>query len=102
MMPSDTVDLPQPDSPTMPMASPGMTEQEKSITAGIAAPGEEGDRQILDLDDRLGVFGGGGWDDLVHGWLLGWHSVREAPPSVLPDISPSRGEITHFEVSDKS
>ena len=24
MMPSDTVDLPQPDSPTMPIASPGM------------------------------------------------------------------------------
>ena len=36
MMPSDTVDLPQPDSPTMPIASPGMTVQEKSITAGIS------------------------------------------------------------------
>src|SRR5690554_188580 len=36
MMPSETVDLPQPDSPTMPIASPGMTVQEKSITAGIS------------------------------------------------------------------
>ena len=36
MMPSDTVDLPQPDSPTMPIASPGITVQEKSITAGIS------------------------------------------------------------------
>src|SRR6201991_1135391 len=36
MMPSDTVDLPQPDSPTMPIASPGMTVQEKSMTAGIS------------------------------------------------------------------
>src|SRR6476620_7233936 len=34
--PSDTVDLPQPDSPTMPIASPGITVQEKSITAGIS------------------------------------------------------------------
>jgi hypothetical protein len=55
MMPSDTVDLPQPDSPTMPIASPGMTLQEKSITAGISPLGEEGDRQVLDLDDRFGV-----------------------------------------------
>ncbi len=36
MTPSATVDLPQPDSPTSPMASPGMTVQEKSITAGIS------------------------------------------------------------------
>ncbi len=36
MMPRATVDLPQPDSPTMPIASPGMTVQEKSITAGIS------------------------------------------------------------------
>ena len=36
MTPSDTVDLPQPDSPTMPIASPGITVQEKSITAGIS------------------------------------------------------------------
>src|SRR5690606_855016 len=36
MMPSDTVDLPQPDSPTMPIASPGITLQEKSMTAGIS------------------------------------------------------------------
>src|SRR4051812_10235010 len=34
--PSDTVDLPQPDSPTMPIACPGITVQEKSITAGIS------------------------------------------------------------------
>src|SRR6056297_141815 len=34
--PSATVDLPQPDSPTRPTASPGMTETEKSITAGIS------------------------------------------------------------------
>src|SRR5271157_2077309 len=33
---SATVDLPQPDSPTSPIASPGMTLQEKSITAGIS------------------------------------------------------------------
>ena len=36
MMPSATVDLPQPDSPTRPIASPGITLQEKSITAGIS------------------------------------------------------------------
>ena len=36
MTPSATVDLPQPDSPTRPIASPGMTVQEKSITAGIS------------------------------------------------------------------
>ena len=36
MIPSETVDLPQPDSPTMPIASPGITVQEKSITAGIS------------------------------------------------------------------
>jgi hypothetical protein len=36
MTPSATVDLPQPDSPTRPMASPGITVQEKSITAGIS------------------------------------------------------------------
>ncbi len=36
MMPSDTVDLPHPDLPTMPIASPGCTAQEKSITAGIS------------------------------------------------------------------
>ena len=54
MMPSATVDLPQPDSPTMPIASPGMTVQEKSMTAGISPlAGEEGDRQVLDLEDRL-------------------------------------------------
>ena len=34
--PSATVDLPQPDSPTSPIASPGITVQEKSITAGIS------------------------------------------------------------------
>ena len=37
MMPSATVDLPHPDSPTSPIASPGITLQEKSITAGISA-----------------------------------------------------------------
>ena len=31
-----TVDLPHPDSPTNPIASPGITVQEKSITAGIS------------------------------------------------------------------
>ena len=31
-----TVDLPQPLSPTRPIASPGITVQEKSITAGIS------------------------------------------------------------------
>jgi hypothetical protein len=51
--PSATVDLPQPDSPTRPTASPGMDVQEKSITAGISRiSGEEGDRQVLDLQDR--------------------------------------------------
>ena len=34
--PKATVDLPQPDSPTKPIASPAMTLQEKSITAGIS------------------------------------------------------------------
>src|SRR5690606_25231711 len=34
--PSATVDLPQPDSPTSPSASPGRTLTEKSITAGIS------------------------------------------------------------------
>ncbi len=33
---SATVDLPQPNSPTSPIASPGMTFREKSITAGIS------------------------------------------------------------------
>ena len=36
MTPSATVDLPQPDSPTRPTASPGRTLTEKSITAGIS------------------------------------------------------------------
>jgi hypothetical protein len=36
MMASATVDLPQPDSPTMPTASPGMTVRLKSTTAGIS------------------------------------------------------------------
>ena len=31
-----TVDLPQPDSPTTPTASPGMTLRLKSTTAGIS------------------------------------------------------------------
>ena len=31
-----TVDLPQPDSPTRPTASPGCTVKEKSMTAGIS------------------------------------------------------------------
>ena len=34
--PKATVDLPQPDSPTSPNASPGMMVAEKSITAGIS------------------------------------------------------------------
>ena len=36
MMASATVDLPQPDSPTMPCASPGMSLRLKSTTAGIS------------------------------------------------------------------
>ncbi|ESY76024.1 cobalamin biosynthesis protein CobG [Mesorhizobium sp. LNHC252B00] len=32
--------------------------------------------------------------------LAGWHSM--APPSVLPDISPSRGEISSFAVRARS
>ena len=36
IMASAKVDLPQPDSPTSPMHSPGMTFMEKSITAGIS------------------------------------------------------------------
>ena len=36
MMASATVDLPQPDSPTMPTASPGMTLRLKSTTAGTS------------------------------------------------------------------
>jgi len=36
MTASATVDLPQPDSPTSPIASPGWTVQEKSMTAGIS------------------------------------------------------------------
>src|SRR5690625_2120332 len=35
MMARLTVDLPQPDSPTSPMVSPGITIIEKSITAGM-------------------------------------------------------------------
>jgi len=31
-----TVDFPQPDSPTIPMVSPGLTVKEKSTTAGIS------------------------------------------------------------------
>ena len=34
--PKATVDFPHPDSPTSPIASPGITVQEKSITAGIS------------------------------------------------------------------
>ena len=36
MMASATVDLPQPDSPTMPTASPDITMRSKSTTAGIS------------------------------------------------------------------
>ena len=36
MIASATVDLPQPDSPTMPTASPGITVRLKSTTAGIS------------------------------------------------------------------
>ena len=36
MIASATVDLPQPDSPTTPTASPGMTLRLKSTTAGIS------------------------------------------------------------------
>ena len=36
MMASATVDLPQPDSPTMPTASPGLTVRLKSYTAGTS------------------------------------------------------------------
>ena len=49
MMPSDTVDLPQPDSPTMPIASPGSTEQEKSMTAGISP------RRVKNEIDRFSI-----------------------------------------------
>ena len=38
MIASATVDLPQPDSPTMPCASPGMSSRLKSTTAGISPP----------------------------------------------------------------
>jgi hypothetical protein len=36
MMASATVDLPQPDSPTIPTASPGITVRLKSTTAGTS------------------------------------------------------------------
>ena len=36
MMASATVDLPQPDSPTIPCASPGISFMLKSTTAGIS------------------------------------------------------------------
>ena len=36
MTPSATVDLPHPDSPTRPNASPGWIVQLKSMTAGIS------------------------------------------------------------------
>ena len=36
IMPRATVDFPHPDSPTRPTASPGSTETEKSMTAGIS------------------------------------------------------------------
>ena len=64
MMPSDTVDLPQPDSPTMPIASPGSTEQEKSMTAGISP------RRVKKEIDRFSIsrIGCAGVPDgLVHG-----------------------------------
>ncbi len=65
MMPSDTVDLPQPLSPTMPIASPGMTLQEKSITAGISP------RRVKKEIDRFSISRIGSaaaaMVDLVHG-----------------------------------
>ena len=55
MMASATVDLPQPDSPTSPIAWPGMTRQEKSMTAGISASaGEERNAETVDLEDGIG------------------------------------------------
>ena len=55
MTPSATVDLPQPDSPTRPSAWPGSTVAEKFITAGISpARVKKRDREVLDLEDRLG------------------------------------------------
>ena len=53
MMASATVDLPQPDSPTMPDASPGMSFRLKSTTAGISPGAREiGDAEVLALQDR--------------------------------------------------
>ena len=77
MMPSDTVDLPQPDSPTMPIASPGITEQEKSITAGISP------RRVKKEIDRFSISRigwPGGPDRFVHG---------EKPPQSFIDCSRS-------------
>ena len=64
MMPSDTVDLPQPDSPTMPMASPGMTVQEKSMTAGISP------LRVKKEIDRFSISMIGSRDfELPHSWV---------------------------------
>src|SRR6185436_1558142 len=54
MTASATVDLPQPDSPTRPIASPGMMVQEKSITAGIS-PARVKNEMFRSSTSRIGV-----------------------------------------------
>src|SRR5690606_39044914 len=64
MMPSDTVDLPQPDSPTIPIASPGITVQEKSITAGISP------RLVKNEMDRFSIS------------MIGWAALTDCGATV--------------------
>ena len=50
------MDLPQPDSPTRPIASPGITVQEKSITAGISKSRVMNEiEKVLNLKNRAVV-----------------------------------------------
>ena len=56
-----TVDLPQPDSPTSPMLSPGITVQEKSITAGISRRRVKNEIERCSIS-RMGLDGSQGSD----------------------------------------
>ena len=55
MMASATVDLPQPDSPTSPIASPGHDlAGEVHDRRDFAAAGEERNAEVVDLEDGIG------------------------------------------------
>src|SRR6476660_7729323 len=72
MMPSETVDFPQPDSPTMPIASPGMTVQEKSMTAGISP------FRVKKEMERFSIS------------TIGWTAFMASPPSVFQGLFAQR------------